>query len=533
MGLAFRYSAKMDDGKILLLYSKIWVGLLLLPTAFRNSKVAAKNIEHVQRRKLATENPGFISIDCGVDDDYFDGVTGIFYKSDKDFISTGTNKVVASEYTSTHPYFGRQLNSLRMFPEGKRNCYTLKPNQGKNHNYNIRIFFYYGNYDFKNQSQGFDLYLGVNYWASVVVKDRPWEYYSIIQYSLTDTIHVCLINTGFGVPFISGLDLRYLNDSSYRIETGISLGPVVQANLGGDPTQRIIRVFRMGFIDGVVVMENVFAEYRMLYPSQVEGLEVKESLYFKLAKAFGFLAHLTDTIKKPWFLDPRRACHQLLKNPLNRLIVFQFMLRYKDDVYDRIWWQFNLSKSVPISTTTSIDVQGSEDPYRLPAEVLITAVRPGNGTNSLSYSYTYPYKVNFTPEFLFYFHFAEIEQIAQGQVREFTITLNGIKDGPFTLEYLKPLTIHPNKSVQGDHVNFSIDATSRSDLPPILNAFEIFAVWSLPVSPTNQADVDAIMAIKKTYGIDRADWQGDPCLPITTWTGLNCNSDNPPRIISL
>ncbi|KAL9345279.1 hypothetical protein Peur_062954 [Populus x canadensis] len=41
------------------------------------------------------------------------------------------------------------------------------------------------------------------------------------------------------------------------------------------------------------------------------------------------------------------------------------------------------------------------------------------------------------------------------------------------------------------------------------------------------------MAIKEAYKIDRVDWQGDPRLPLTTWTGLQCNNDNPPRIISL
>jgi hypothetical protein len=46
--------------------------------------------------------------------------------------------------------------------------------------------------------------------------------------------------------------------------------------------------------------------------------------------------------------------------------------------------------------------------------------------------------------------------------------------------------------------------------------------------------VDAIMAIKEAYIINRADWQGDPCLPsTTTWIGLQCNNDDPPRIISL
>ncbi|KAG6737925.1 hypothetical protein POTOM_059457 [Populus tomentosa] len=95
--------------------------------------------------------------------------------------------------------------------------------------------------------------------------------------------------------------------------------------------------------------------------------------------------------------------------------------------------------------------------------------------------------INVTPEFLVFFHFAEIEQIALGERREFTIALNDLEYGPFTLEYLKPLTIRSNLS-RPQEVRFSIDATLRSDLLPILNAFEIFELRSLPYSPTNQAD---------------------------------------------
>ncbi|XP_011012941.1 PREDICTED: probable LRR receptor-like serine/threonine-protein kinase At1g05700 [Populus euphratica] len=421
----------MDGGQILLSYIKVWVILLFLSATFQNSKLAAKNAEQDKKRKLAAENSGFVSIDCGAKEDYLDGNTGITYKTDKDFISTGKNTVVAREHYLTTLYFGDMVNSLRTFPEGKRNCYTLKPRQGKNQNYYVRAFFYYGNYDSKNQTQiKFDLYLGVNYWATVQpVKDRQWHYYNIIHYSVTDTIYVCLVNTGFGVPFINGLDLRFMNDSPYR-SMDRSLSPVVQADLGSHQSQNSI-------------------------------------------------------------------------------------IRYKDDVFDRIWWLYNLTDSVSIGTETNIDIQGStNDPYRLPVEVLRT-------------------KENFTPEFRVYFHFAEIfEQTAPGKLREFTITLNGLNYGPFTLEYLKPLTIRSNITQEGQ-VRFSIDATLRSDLPPILNAFEIFVLWPLPDSPTNQTDVDAIMAIKEAYMIDRVDWQGDPCFPLSTWTGLQCNNDNPPRIISL
>jgi len=158
-------------------------------------------------------------------------------------------------------------------------------------------------------------------------------------------------------------------------------------------------------------------------------------------------------------------------------------------VYNRFWWFDNLTDSVSISTERNIDIQGSNNPCRLPVEVLKTAVQPRNGLNSLSYNYKLGYPEKFPPEFLVFFHFAEIEQIAPGKLREFNITLNGLKYGPFTLEYLKPLTKGPYKlQVPEDQVRFSIDATLRSDLPPILNAFEIFELRPLRHSPTNQID---------------------------------------------
>ncbi|KAJ6859251.1 hypothetical protein NC652_041516 [Populus alba x Populus x berolinensis] len=447
----------MDGGQILLSYIKVWVILLLLSATFQNSKLAAKNTEQDKKRKLVADNSGLISIDCGAEEDYLDGDTGITYKSDKDFISTGNNTVVAPEYNLTGTlYYGRMVNSLRTFPEGKRNCYTLKPSQGKNQNYYVRAFFHYGNYDSKNQAQiKFDLYIGVNLWTTVqvvqTIEQKYWITYEIIHYSVTDTIYVCLVNTGFGVPFINGLDLLFLKDSPYG-SMNRSLLPRLQADLGGHQPPATIR--------------------------------------------------------------------------------------YKDDVYARIWClNVNLTDSVSnISTDaiTNIDIQGSDNPCRLPVDVLRTAVQPRNGLKSLSYSYPIRNPKNSTPEFLVFFHFAEIEQIAPGERREFTITLNGLYYGTFTLQYLKPLTIQPyTLQAQEGQVRFSIDATLRSDLPPILNAFEIFELGPLPDSPTNQTDVDAIMAIKKAYKIDRVDWQGDPCLPLITWSGLQCNYDNPPRIISL
>ena len=146
---------------------------------------------------------------------------------------------IAPEHNLTTVYYGNMMNSLRTFPEGERNCYTLKPSQGKNQNYYVRAFFHYGNYDSKNQTQiKFDLYIGVNYWDTVkeTIENKYWLTYEIIHYSVTDTIYVCLVNTGSGVPFINGLDLRFMNDSPYRTMNGFLIH-VVHADLGLYPNQ--------------------------------------------------------------------------------------------------------------------------------------------------------------------------------------------------------------------------------------------------------------------------------------------------------
>ncbi|XP_054782575.1 probable LRR receptor-like serine/threonine-protein kinase At4g29180 [Prosopis cineraria] len=175
----------------------------------------------IDGRKLLVTNddthPDFISIDCGASNEYTDTQTGIWYQTDTSFVETGTNHMVESASRSdlNYLYFGRQLQTLRSFSEGKRNCYTLKPKQGEHNKYLIRAFFSYGNYDSKNQTPTFDLYLGVTFWSTVDLGDNYYDYKEIIHSPTTDTIHVCLLNTGKGIPFISTLELRPLSNSIY------------------------------------------------------------------------------------------------------------------------------------------------------------------------------------------------------------------------------------------------------------------------------------------------------------------------------
>ncbi|XWS18926.1 hypothetical protein CRYUN_Cryun32bG0086900 [Craigia yunnanensis] len=390
--------------------------------------------------ELATKNPDFISIDCGVENDYVDEPTGILFKSDKDFISSGENHETFPEFDFNNDQFGKRYKTLRSFPKGRKNCYTLKLEQAKNNSYRVRASFSYGNYDGNNKAPKFDLYLGVNYWTTVLL-DGIRRFYEIIHVFPADTEYVCLVNTGSGTPLISSLEVRpsnYSNDGT---------GSSALINL---------RIYDLGSDAG----------------------------------------------------------------------------QYKDDIYDRVWYPAQLPKSVPINISLDIDTQGSGNLYKLPAEVLRTAVQPSNGSKSLTYSYPYPLSSDY--EYNVYFHFAELEDFAKGQQRELSITLNGVKYGPVTLEYLKPLSISFQKLWIEGNIDFTIDATMESGFPPILNALEIYQLLPFQLSPTDPSDVDAIMSIKHTYNINRDDWQGDPCLPKEySWSGLSCRFNSIPRIISL
>ena len=75
----------------------------------------------------------------------------------------------------------------------------------------------YGNYDTLNKPPTFDLYLGVNYWTTVDILGGEGAAFTfeIIVESPANYLQVCLMNTGSGTPFISGLDLRQFQANFY------------------------------------------------------------------------------------------------------------------------------------------------------------------------------------------------------------------------------------------------------------------------------------------------------------------------------
>uniref|UniRef100_A0A2N9FWU6 non-specific serine/threonine protein kinase n=1 Tax=Fagus sylvatica TaxID=28930 RepID=A0A2N9FWU6_FAGSY len=101
----------------------------------------------------------------------------------------------------------------------------------------------YGNYDGENQQPVFDLYLGVNAWTTVNLTNADafhYYYYDVIHVPLTDYIDVCLVNTSHGVPFISSLELRHLDNSIYKTEGG-ALAKISGYDVGRNRSENTFR----------------------------------------------------------------------------------------------------------------------------------------------------------------------------------------------------------------------------------------------------------------------------------------------------
>ncbi|XP_023000308.1 LRR receptor-like serine/threonine-protein kinase IOS1 [Cucurbita maxima] len=167
----------------------------------------------------AQDQSGFISLDCGLpaNSRYKESKTNINYMSDAAYINSGESQSINSTFKSL---FDRQLQSLRSFPQGIRNCYNIS-NIISERKYLIRASFLYGNYDGLSSLPIFELYFGDSLWVKVEnLFEYVETYKEIIHIPSANRVQICLINTGNGAPFISALEFRPLPDESYPIQFG-------------------------------------------------------------------------------------------------------------------------------------------------------------------------------------------------------------------------------------------------------------------------------------------------------------------------
>jgi hypothetical protein len=106
----------------------------------------------------------------------------------------------------------------------------------------VRAYFLYGNYDGLNRMPTFELHLDVNLWKEIKI-DNTSAYISseIIVAASTDSMSLCLINTGSGTPFVSAIDVRPILNSMYEYANASqSLVTFRRLNFGGDASERDI-----------------------------------------------------------------------------------------------------------------------------------------------------------------------------------------------------------------------------------------------------------------------------------------------------
>lgn len=160
-------------------------------------------------------------------------------------------------------------------------------------------------------------------------------------------------------------------------------------------------------------------------------------------------------------------------------------VRYKDDVYDRIWSPYNCNNCKSISNSLKVFY---ESDYDIPSTVMQTAAVPADDSNSLQFSFN-----STNPSFQYYvnFYFAELERFPSNQTRKVDIFFNGRKwlDGSDdSITYLVGYGYHHTLAKGEDNIDLSINQIGNSTLPPILNAFEIYRLQEFQQLLTNQKD---------------------------------------------
>ncbi|XP_057862712.1 putative leucine-rich repeat receptor-like protein kinase At2g19210 [Cryptomeria japonica] len=190
----------------------------------------------------ACSQPGFLSLDCGGTENYTDDA-GIQWIPDDAYINSG-QKVSLSNVT-VGGEASRQMNGLRRFPERRKSCYQLTPLEIGT-KYLLRGIFVYGNYDNLNSPPQFDLLLDADVWDGLSFSDSTTYVVQkkIIFMAKFDPTNVCLarINESLGIPVISSLELRPLNQSMYwPVNQDYSLLRLENSNLGARITDNDVR----------------------------------------------------------------------------------------------------------------------------------------------------------------------------------------------------------------------------------------------------------------------------------------------------
>lgn len=135
--------------------------------------------------------------------------------------------------------------------------------------------------------------------------------------------------------------------------------------------------------------------------------------------------------------------------------------------------------------TTTLQVNSSNG-YDLPQRVISTAVTPIDDkatTLDIPWSLETP-----TSQFYLFMHYAELKTLQANETREFNVTLNGnVTFESYSPKFLRMQTVFSKapKQCDGGKCLLQLVKTSKSTLPPLINAIEVFTVIDFSQLETN------------------------------------------------
>lgn len=137
--------------------------------------------------------------------------------------------------------------------------------------------------------------------------------------------------------------------------------------------------------------------------------------------------------------------------------------------------------------TTNLNVNSSNG-YDPPKSIMASAATPIS--NNAPFNFTWSL-IPSTAEFYSYMHFADIQTLRANDTREFDFILNG----NVALERYRPKTFAAGtifftqpQTCEGGKCIIELLKTSKSTLPPLCSALEVFTVIKFPELETNQDD---------------------------------------------
>jgi hypothetical protein len=182
---------------------------------------------------------------------------------------------------------------------------------------------------------------------------------------------------------------------------------------------------------------------------------------------------------------------------ISNVLHFFLCQRYPDDIYDRTWTPYNSIDWKMVNTSLTID-QGAPSFNFLPlppSTVMRTASIPENFSDNIEFHFLPKYNAS---RYYVYMYFAEIQKLEANQIREFNIFVNGklLNNDPLIPLYLQ--SQYYISVIDENKLELWFNKTSRSTLPPLFNAIEIYMTKDFLQSETYQMDGKYYILVRYT-----------------------------------